>query len=86
LQEEPAIKDMAAKYNKTAAQVLISWAIQRGTSVIPKSVTPSRIEQNFEDFTLEDGDIEALNRLCQKNTVRIVDPQWGVNVFNSDDN
>ncbi|KAK9243039.1 NADP-dependent oxidoreductase domain-containing protein [Lipomyces tetrasporus] len=86
LQEEPAIKDMAAKYNKTAAQVLISWAIQRGTSVIPKSVTPSRIEQNFEDFALEDGDIEALNRLCQKNTVRIVDPQWGVNVFNSDDN
>ncbi|KAK9319875.1 NADP-dependent oxidoreductase domain-containing protein [Lipomyces orientalis] len=86
LQEEPAIMDMAAKYNKSAAQVLISWAIQRGTSVIPKSVTQSRIKQNFEDFALEDGDFEALNELCQKKTVRIVDPQWGVNVFNSDDN
>ncbi|KAK9351594.1 NADP-dependent oxidoreductase domain-containing protein [Lipomyces doorenjongii] len=86
LQEEPSIKEMAAKYNKSAAQVLISWAIQRGTSVIPKSVTLPRIEQNFQDFVLEEADFEELNCVYRKKSVRVVVPQWGVKVFDTDDN
>lgn len=42
------VEDIAKKLNKDPAQVLISWAIQRGSAVLPKSVTPSRIESNFQ--------------------------------------
>lgn len=40
--------DIAKKLNKDPAQVLISWAVQRGSAVLPKSVTSSRIESNFQ--------------------------------------
>ncbi len=48
------ITTIAQNHNASQAQILIAWAIQRGTSVIPKSVKPERIKQNFEsaDITL----------------------------------
>lgn len=61
------VTTLAEKHKKTAAQVIIRWHLQRGHIVIPKSVTPSRIEENFNvfDFKLTDDDmkeIEALDR------------------------
>ncbi len=62
--ENPTIKDIADKHGCTPAQVLISWAVHRGTAVIPKSVTPSRIKEN-----LQSADIglsaEEMNRIAK---------------------
>lgn len=46
--DDPTVKEIANRLGKDPAAVLISWAVQRGTSVLPKSVTPSRIESNFQ--------------------------------------
>ncbi len=47
LLQDPAIATIAEQHDVSAAQVLISWALHRGTAVIPKSVTPARIAENF---------------------------------------
>jgi len=48
---QPAVLEIAAETGKSPAQVVIRWAVQRGTSVIPKSATPERIISNLDVFT-----------------------------------
>lgn len=61
--DDDAVADIAKQLGKTPAQVLVQWAVQRGTVVLPKSVTPSRIAENFEDFELPQGAVERINGL-----------------------
>nr|XP_053631307.1 aldo-keto reductase family 1 member B1-like [Cherax quadricarinatus] len=65
LTEEPKVKTLAQKYKKSPAQILIRFQIDRGLIVIPKSVTKSRIEENFQiwDFQLSSEDIKLLESL-----------------------
>lgn len=51
--EDPAILEIAKAHGKTAAQIMLRWGLQHGRSVIPKSVTPSRIAENFDLFDFE---------------------------------
>lgn len=67
LLEDNTIKEIAQKYEKTPAQVVLRWHIAHNRIVIPKSQTPSRIKENFDifDFNLElteVAEIDSLNR------------------------
>jgi 2,5-diketo-D-gluconate reductase A len=65
LLEEPVLASLGAKYGKSAAQVVLRWHLQLGNVVIPKSVTPSRIRENFDvfDFELSAEDVDAVGAL-----------------------
>ncbi|MEU7033215.1 MULTISPECIES: aldo/keto reductase [unclassified Streptomyces] len=62
LLEVPAIVAVAQKHGRTPAQVVLRWHLQTGNVVIPKSVTPSRIEENIDvfGFELDDEDMAAI--------------------------
>lgn len=51
--EDPTIVSLAEELGRTPAQVIIRWHLQLGNIVIPKSVTPARIEENFDVFSFE---------------------------------
>ncbi len=65
LLHNPIIKEIAEKHNARPAQILICWALQRGTLVIPKSVSSERLEENFksQEITLDLADMEAIAKL-----------------------
>lgn len=80
LQHETVL-DIAKRHNKTAAQVIIRWHLQIGNIVIPKSITPARIRENFDvfDFDLSADDMAAIGGLNQDKRVG-PDPQ-DMNVY-----
>jgi 2,5-diketo-D-gluconate reductase A len=61
----PLIGEIAGKHGKTPAQIIIRWHLDSGLVVIPKSITPSRIEENFKvfDFKLDAGDMALIAKL-----------------------
>jgi 2,5-diketo-D-gluconate reductase A len=61
----PVIGTVAARHGRTPAQVIIRWHLDNGLIVIPKSVTPSRIEENFNvfDFKLYGDDLAKIGAL-----------------------
>jgi 2,5-diketo-D-gluconate reductase A len=65
LLDEETIEGIAAEHERTPAQVILRWHLQLGNVVIPKSVTPRRIRENFElfDFELSEGEMAAIGRL-----------------------
>jgi len=63
--DDPVIGSIAKRVGKTPAQVVLRWHIERGDIVFPKSVTPSRVEENFDifDFELPAGDVAEISAL-----------------------
>ncbi|KAL8808152.1 MAG: hypothetical protein Q9182_000216 [Xanthomendoza sp. 2 TL-2023] len=60
--EEPVLQPLVKKYGKTPSQVLLRWSLQKGFVPLPKSVTPSRIDENADiyDFNLTDEEMKSL--------------------------
>jgi len=69
--ESGTVTDIASRLGKSPAQVVIRWHLQLGYIVFPKSVTPSRIESNFDvfDFELSDADVTAISALDSGNRI-----------------
>jgi 2,5-diketo-D-gluconate reductase A len=63
--EDPVINEIATQHDKTPAQVMLRWHLEQGRQAIPKSVTPSRIAENFDvfDFELNTEQLDAIDRL-----------------------
>ena len=88
LYKDPTLLKLAEAKGKTPSQCLLMWGIQRGSSVIPKSVTASRIKENFEldGWELTDEEMSQLSSL--KGRFKVCDDDWlpkGVKVFFGDD-
>ena len=67
MQEEPVFVNLAEKYGKSPAQIILRWHIQKGNIIIPSSTNPQHIQQNIDlfDFELSDAemaDIAKINR------------------------
>jgi|SRR5476649_710916 len=63
--DQKVIRALAEKYGKNPAQIVIRWHLDSGLVVIPKSVTPARIKENFAvlDFRLEQNELDAIAKL-----------------------
>lgn len=61
----PVLKEIADKHQASVAQVVVAWGLNRGILMIPKSVTPKRLKENFEakDLVLDSAEITRINQL-----------------------
>lgn len=77
--EDQTIKQIADKHKRSAAQVILRFFLQKNIVVIPKSVTPSRLKENFDlySFSLDENDMDALKGLDKGEAGRFLDPaKW----------
>jgi D-xylose reductase len=63
--DEDVVRAAAARHARTPAQVVLRWAVQRGTAVVPKTVTPTRLAENLAvfEFVLSDDEMRAISGL-----------------------
>jgi L-glyceraldehyde reductase len=85
----PEICAIAEKKGCSPAQVVLAWSQVGGHSVIPKSVTPKRIEENFNEVELSKDEVEAIQKFSDEHQGRrrfnvpftANKPRWSINIF-----
>ncbi|KAK5981754.1 NADP-dependent glycerol dehydrogenase [Trichostrongylus colubriformis] len=84
---EPIVKEIAAKHDKTPAQILLRHLTQRGISAIPKSISPDRVIENISifNFKLSDEEMEQLNDVKTRIRLFVFDFAVGHPFFPHDD-
>ncbi|KAI9666954.1 MAG: hypothetical protein M1831_001459 [Alyxoria varia] len=81
LMQEDAVQEVANKRGVSAGCVLLSFHLARGSSVIPKSVTPSRIEENMKIVLLDESDLANLEGITKSKPVqRFVCPDFSIDL------
>lgn len=85
LHEHPVIVELAKKHGVDTGNVMLSWGIQKGWSVIPKSTNPRRIEANLKNnFVLSQEEMKAMDGLARPRGKRFNRPDWGSTIFHDD--
>lgn len=82
--DDPVIAGIAAAHGRTPGQIVLRWAVQRGTVTIPKTQTPAHLAENLAlfDFALSSAEMEAIDRLDRHR--RFNDPaEFGEKAFNT---
>lgn len=78
--DDAKVHEIAKRLGKEPAQLLVSWGVQRGTIVLPKSVTPARIASNFRDFEIPAEEMVELNALERHKRFNFP-ARWGYDIF-----
>ncbi len=60
LLDDPVINTIAQRVHKTPAQVVLAWAVQRGTALLTTSTTPRRFQENFDVSTLPEDAMQEI--------------------------
>lgn len=83
LLKDKQIINLAKKYNKTPAQIVLNWGVSRDCVVIPKSIDKVRLKQNFESFDFKLTEKEILEITNLNRNYRFVDPinWWNISYF-----
>ncbi|KAI1082913.1 Aldo/keto reductase [Whalleya microplaca] len=81
--EDPFWTDLAAKKNATVVQAVLAWGVQRGTTVIPKSVHEKYIDENLNalDVSFNDEEMTAISHEDKKARMNNPGKSWGVKLF-----
>ncbi|XP_021738739.1 NADP-dependent D-sorbitol-6-phosphate dehydrogenase-like [Chenopodium quinoa] len=81
--DDPVLKGLAKKHQKTVAQISLRWGIQRNTIVIPKSSKLERLKENFlvQDFELTEDDMEQIKSIDRKYRTHQTAKFWGIDVY-----
>ncbi|KAJ3695638.1 hypothetical protein LUZ60_001015 [Juncus effusus] len=81
--DDSTLKGLAEKYNKTVAQLVLKWGIQRNTVVIPKSSKVERLRENFGvfDFTISDDDMDKIKAVDRKYRTNQPAKFWGIDLY-----
>jgi len=79
--EEEGVQEVAKKHDVKPGTILLSWQVGLGHSVIPKSVTPSRIEENLQIIKLDHSDMKSIGKIVKtKGMKRFVYPAFGIDL------
>lgn len=86
LHQNPVVVGIAKSRGCETGNVMLSWGIQKGWSVIPKSTNPRRIRANISDnFELTPAEMALMDGLCQPVGKRFNRPDWGTVIFHDDE-
>ncbi|TKW38301.1 hypothetical protein SEVIR_1G105800v4 [Setaria viridis] len=81
--DDPVIKELAEKYGKTPAQLVLRWGLQKNTVVIPKTSKVERLQENLEvfDFDISDEDMEEMKAIDKNHRTNQPAKFWGIDVY-----
>nr|AAB97617.1 NADPH-dependent mannose 6-phosphate reductase [Apium graveolens] len=81
--DDPVLKKLSDKHNKSPAQIVLRWGVQRNTIVIPKSSKTKRLEENINifDFELSKEDMELIKTMERNQRSNTPAKAWGIDVY-----